>query len=238
MAIRYEMKTTNGIVTQSIIEVCEHCNEKVVDIHVSEILVKKPQDKRILKIKDKDNQDFILKTKDERSAEIEVKERERGMLDVDEKLKYRFRAERMCSESIDTILGVTQSFCYKTDNKNFLAKYSSSFHAAGEIKSTDSGSKVGVDRKGNIIRMKAIKNYDLDTRLPEADSTIKYEGGWEASWFRELSADNQKYYIDLFQNCEAFVERYGEEECKNTKVILRFRDENELRRSIEDSGCR
>ena len=66
--------------------------------------------------------------------------------------------------SIDTVAGTTSSFCYRTDNVLFLAKHSASFHDANELESTDAGRKVGVDRKGRVIRMKAEKPINIRTR--------------------------------------------------------------------------
>jgi hypothetical protein len=252
MAVRLILSKKNNIFTQSFIEICEHCGEKIDDIHLSEIIVKPKHDNRTLKIKDADNADYILKDKKERIREEEVKARKKQLLDESgEELKYGLRSEAMCSMSIDTEQGFTASFCYRTTSKKFLNKVnprdatktlSASFWADSEAKNNYTGSKVGVDRKGNIIRMKAQKLVNPKTGLILKDDSdreleIKYKDGWTQEWFRRLSSDTQKYYIELTQNCEAFIERYGDADVKSTKVFQRFRSEAELRDAISDSRC-
>ena len=161
---------SSGILTQSFSEVCEHCDEKVQDVDIADIITQKPNDPRTLKIRDKDNNLYTLKTKGVRVAEIEAKARAKDLLDASgEKLKYKIRAERMCSESIDTVNGTTASFCYRTTNTKFLDKkingtsISASFHNG--IESDVTGSKMGVDRKGNVIRLKAYKRINMTTGI-------------------------------------------------------------------------
>ena len=252
MAVRLILSKKNNIFTQSFIEVCEHCGEKINDLHVSEMLVKPKHDNRVLKIKDADNADYILKDKKTRKREEEVKARKKQLLDESgEELKYGLRSEAMCSMSIDTITGFTASFCYRTANKGFLNKrdpkdatktLSASFHASDEVETNITGSKVGVDRKGNIIRMKVQKRVNPKTGLILKDASdrelpLKYEKGFKESWFRSVSADRQKEYIHIIQNCEAFIERYGKKEVLSLNVMSQFRSEDELRAAISDSRC-
>ena len=148
--IRYSL--ING--RQTLEEVCEHCGEKVKDIHISEITTLNPKDPRKIQILGKDNktyQDVPLKEK--LVSDLTASYIREGLLDDAEakefekkkELKYGVRPEAMCSQSIDSVAGVTASFCYKSDNTNFLSKYSSSFHASSEKVSTDLGRKVGVN---------------------------------------------------------------------------------------------
>jgi len=252
MAVRLILSNKNNVFTQSFIEICEHCGEKIDDLHVSEMIVKPKHDNRTLKIKDADNVDYILKDKKTRKQEEKVKARAKQLLDESgEELKYGLRSEAMCSMSIDTEQGFTASFCYRTTNKGFLNKpnpkdtsktLSASFWDAAEIETNYTGSKVGIDRKGNVIRMKAQKLVNPKTGLILKDASdrelpIKYEKGFKESWFRALRSDTQKYYIELTQNCRAFTDRYGAEEVKSTKVMSRFRSEAELRAAIVDARC-
>ena len=151
------------------------------------------------------------------------------MLDDGEKPKYGVRPEAMCSQSIDIVTGITASFCYRTDNETFLSKtsgsttFSASFHATSEKESTDLGRKVGVDRKGNIIRLKSEKNLD------EADSAVKYHGQFQTSWFRVLSTKLQKSYLEDAQGCSRMLSTYGKEEVMSGKVMARFKTLDEFK---------
>ena len=123
-------KVING--TGSYQEICEHCGEKIQDLHVSDMAVKKESETRTIKIRDKNAQLFVLKKKKERLIESTASLLARDLIDVDElratdidagkELKYGLRAEAMCSESIDDIRGITASFCYRVDNTKFLYK--------------------------------------------------------------------------------------------------------------------
>ena len=187
-------KVING--TGSYQEICEHCGEKIQDLHVSDMAVKKESEPRTIKIRDKNAQLFVLKKKKERLIESTASLLARDLIDEDElrasdidagkELKYGLRAEAMCSESIDDIRGITASFCYRVDNTKFLNKQvvidgvtktlSQSFHDAAEIKTNVTGSKVGVDRKGRPVRLKSQKPVGIidDDRYRRISEDKKY----------------------------------------------------------------
>mgnify|MGYP003144250848 CR=1 FL=1 len=226
---------------QIIKEVCEHCGEEVQDLHISEITVKSPKDPRTIRIVGIDGvtkqlvplkADFIA---DKTGSYIA-----QGLLDEREELKYGVRPEAMCSMSIDTVAGTTSSFCYRTDNVLFLAKHSASFHDANELESTDAGRKVGVDRKGRVIRMKAEKPINIRTRKIKTkangdEEDIKYHGQFEVSWFRALRPALQKSYLETAQRCSYMVKRYGDE-VKNGSVMSRFKSADAFKTEI-DRNC-
>ena len=257
--IKYELKTTNGIVTQSFFEVCEHCSEHVRELDVVDVVVKKKDDFRILKIRKSKTPDeeILLKNMEEKLLEVTESFIRKGLLDTDEAeeafinakergsgMKYGARAEAMCSESIDTISGVTQSFCYRVaanPNEERFSKIvggktlSASFAEASKADIT--GSKMGVDRKGNVIKLKQYKNIDLETDIPEADSLIKKEGAYKADWWDAVYDARKEDYIRKMQTREAFQERYGADASKDLTVVERFRSEAELRAALSDSRC-
>jgi hypothetical protein len=228
-------------------EVCEHCGQKIIDLHISDLtFAKERSDGVTLKIRNKDNRLILLDNPQTKIMKTSASFIAKGLLDADEAVtasrdrgfKYGTRPEAMCSQSIDTVTGITSSYCYKTDHPRFLSKYSASFHTGSQVDTNSSGSKVGVDRKGNIIRMKAIKNINIATGVPEADSSIKYKGPLETVWFRRLDARTQARYIEGAQACDAFVTRYGRE-VKNMTVVARFRNALEFITAVESNkGCR
>ena len=228
--------------TETLTETCEHCEEPARTLHISEITSKAEGFNGTMTIRDKDNNNFTLKKKSARIAEITASFIRKGLLSVDEAavqkegLKYGLRAEAMCSESIDIIAGVTQSFCYRIDNSKFLAKkfsgisLSSSFHNESEILTDDTGSKVGVDRNGNVIRLKKYKRIDMETGVAEPDSAIKFKGPETVTWWRELKPVDQEYLIRGAQSIEGYVRRYGKE-VKDMTVVARYRNRDAF---IED----
>ncbi len=227
-------------------EVCEHCLEKIIDLHISDITTKNENTDWVLKMKDADNNDIVVDKPREKISKTSGSWISKGLLDDTEArtayrgkgFKYGARPEAMCSQSIDTEQGFTASFCYKTTNNNFLLKYSGSFHTGSEVETTDSGSKVGIDRKGNIIRLKSYKNIDIKTGRPEADSRIKYKGPLATAWFRALDSRTQKRYIEGAQACDAFVTRYGRE-VKDMTIVARFKTAADFVRAVEvNKGCR
>jgi len=241
---------------QIIQEKCEHCEEFIRTLHVSDIATVKDNDPRTVKIRDASNTLKTLKTKQEKIKEVTESFKRKGLLDDSEateaftkkEFKYGMRPEAMCSESVDSVTGITASFCYKTTNTKFLAKtksdgttFSASFHAANQPKGNETGSKVGLDRKGNIIRLKEIKEIDLDTgkiKLKQ-DGTEKkfYIDGWEKDWFRALTLAQQKYYFNVAAGCPRFVDTYGAAETKSGKAFQNFRNEDELRTIIVRMNC-
>tara|TARA_R100000458_G_C8266547_1_gene241557 strand:+ start:441 stop:1142 length:702 start_codon:yes stop_codon:yes gene_type:complete len=228
-------KRINGV--ESFEEVCEHCGEKVRDLHISEIIVKAKNDPRTIRVKNSSNKYEVLKDKDEYISDRRADWERKGLLDSGEKLKYKTRPESMCSESIDTETGVTSSFCYKTDNTRFLAKYSSSFHAASQLKTNITGSKVGVDRKGNIIRMRSIKNINLSTGVAEADSRVKYKGPDETLWWRKTDLRTRKTFLEAAQSCPTYIERYGKEAVYEGTVVSRYKSADEMKTDLAKNRC-
>ena len=142
----------------------------------------------------------------------------------DSKFKYGARPEAMCSQSIDTLSGVTASFCYKTTNVNFLAKYSSSYYSSTELDANVTGSKVGMDRNGKIIRLRNMKNIDILSGIPESDARIEYKGPDKTSWWRSLNATHRKDQIAKAQACAALRAAYGARIVNDMTVVDQFRD--------------
>jgi len=179
MVLRYTSQNTNDIFTQSIIELCESCNIKHSDVHVSEIITKpKHLQDFTYKIKNASNQDYTLKLESEREDEVLVERMADGMISASggttESLKYKLRSERMCSSSTNT----DEEWCFRTTNTKFLEKYSASYTDADRVTSaSDGGVKVGVGRTGIINRLQS----------ESIDEGTKYHGPWEQSWFRSLS---------------------------------------------------
>ena len=253
-------KVING--TGSYQETCEHCGERIQDLHVSDVSIKKETEARTIRIRDKNNSLFVLKKKKERLTESTASLLSRDLIDVDElqasdiesgkQLKYGLRAEAMCSESIDDVRGITASFCYRVDNTKFLSKQividgvtktlSQSFHDANELVSNITGSKVGVDRKGRPVRLKSQKAVGIidDDRYRRVDETVRYkeEQPWGVAFFAALRPETQQNYIEVMQRCDAFKSRYGEEAVKTLRVISLFRSEAELVRALDLSRCR
>ncbi len=235
--------------TQTIQEVCECCGEVTADLHIAEITVKHPNDPRDIVIKDKDNNNVTVKTKERFLSDRTASFIKEGLMDEADaiefrskkELKYGMRPDAMCSMSIDIVNGVTQSFCYKTDNSEFLRKYSSSFHDANEKESTELGTKVGVDRKGNIIRMKSEKRVDLVTRRVKLkdngdEEEIKYKGQFETRWFRELEDRTRTLYHRTILDCKTAIKEFGEREVESGKVMERFKTADDFKRYI-DRNC-
>ncbi len=227
-------------------EICEHCKSKIIDLHITDVTTINPRAGWTLKMKDKDNRDVTVRSPRDIIMQKSSSYISKGLLDETEAneaftkkaFKYGTRPEAMCSQSIDTVTGITSSFCYKTDHPRFLAKYSSSFHTGSQVDTNSSGSKVGVDRKGNIIRMKAIKNINIATGIAEADSDIKYKGPLDTVWFRRLDDRTQQRYIEGAQACDAYVARYGRE-VKDMTVVARYRNALEFIAAVElNRGCR
>ena len=233
-------------------EVCEHCGEKVRDIHVSEITVKSDNDPRLITIKDKDDNDVTTKKITDKIIEVSESYKRRGLLDTDEAtaafssggFKYGTRPEAMCSESIDLINDVTQSFCYRvaaTPNAVFATKIVggrtlSASLALAELTDT-TGSRMGVDRKGNVIKMSSYKRVAMDTGIAEADANVKYKGPQATAWFRALRSGDQKYLIVGAQTLLAYLRRYGSE-VKDMTVVARYRNRAEMITDINRNGGR
>jgi hypothetical protein len=236
---------------ETITEVCEHCGEVARTLHVSDITAKSERWTGEIKMKDASNADFTLKTKRQRIAEVTESFIRKGLLDEVEAaeqkqgLKYGLRAESMCSESIDTVNNVTQSFCYRVAENPTNSRFakvvggkSLSASFADAPPSDTTGSRMGVDRKGNVIKLKEYKKIDMRTGIAEADSLKKYKGAHKTDWFRAVRPAQQKEYIEWMQQCEEFQERYGRDEVKRLTVVNRFRNEDELSAALTSARCR
>ncbi len=224
--------------TETFEEVCEHCGEVSRTLHISDIITKKKNDPRALVVKDRNGRDKVVEGKEEYINNRRDDWERKGLLDQGEVPKYRTRPESLCSESIDTVAGTTSSFCYRVTNDRFLTKFSSSFHDSNEVDTNATGSKVGIDRNGNVIRMRAIKNIDMDTGIPEADSNIKYKGPLETTWFRKASSSDQARYIKGAQACRPYVNLYGKE-VENMTVVARYKDAKSFIAAVSiNKGCK
>ena len=257
MAIRMIFSGSQQIIE----EVCEHCGEKVRDVHISDIVVKAPNDPRTLSIRNIDNERVRVKTIEKKISDVTESFIRKQLLDETEareafrskKLKYGVRPEAMCSESIDIDARVTQSFCYRVEENPERAIFktkivggrSLSASLARAEKSDTTGSRMGIDRKGNVIKMNRYKNLRLDKRIGEEevekdDRGIEKErkkGAFETTWFEELSDRDKESVIDTSQRCEAYIRRYGEE-VKTMKVVARYRSISEWKDDIISHGCR
>ena len=223
-------------------EVCVICGEDANTLHIAEVAVKPDLDNRVLVIKDRNDNNQTMKKKRERLNEQTASFIAQGRMDSTDatefrtkgELKFGMKPEALCSMSIDTITGVTRSFCYRTDNAKFLAKtfsgtnLSSSFHAASQVIHTPVGKKVGVDRKGNIIRMKAEKKINMISKVVHEEvEKFDYKGPIATGWFRALRETDQTYLIEGSQAVAAYVERYGIL-VKDMSVVARYRSRAEF----------
>ena len=242
-------------------EVCEHCGEKVRDIHISEITAKAPNDPRTMRMRNSDNQLFRMQTKKEKIIAVSESFKRKQLLDdveaaeafTKEAFKYGLRPEAMCSESIDIDAEVTQSFCYRvesdTDNVRFqkvVGGRSLSASLASANKSDTTGSRMGVDRKGNVIKMNRYKNLRLDKRIGEEEIETdargaeieRKKGAFETSWFEALNDAQKERVISATQKCERLAERFPEE-VKSMKIVARAKNIIEFDREyIQAFGCR
>ena len=242
-------------------EVCEHCGEKVRDIHISEITAKAPNDPRTIRMRNSDNDLFLMQTKKEKIIAVSESFKRKQLLDdveaaqafTKEAFKYGLRPEAMCSESIDLDANVTQSFCYRVESDTNNAKFqkvvggrSLSASLASANKSDTTGSRMGVDRKGNVIKMNRYKNLRLDKRIGEEEvekdsdgrEIERKKGPFKTSWFAALRTEDQERVIRSTQNCRRLVDTYGEE-VKTMEIVARARDLLDFDRNyIQAAGCR
>ena len=121
------MRVTFSGSQQIIEELCEHCNEFVNEIHISEITTKRETDPRTIRISSSDAV-IEVKPKSDRIEEIKKERFNAKMLTssvddegaaVTESLKYELRSEKMCSSSANE---EDAEFCYRTENTKFLQK--------------------------------------------------------------------------------------------------------------------
>jgi hypothetical protein len=256
------MRATFSGSQQIITEVCEHCGEKIRDLHISEIAFTAEDDPRTIQIRDVDNNIFELKKKRQRISELSESFKRKQLLDDTEAqeafqkktFKYGLRAEAMCSESIDIDAGVTQSFCYRVEAnpdaqvfQKVVGGRTLSASLARSAKSDVTGSRMGVDRKGNVIKMNRYKNLRMDRPLGKEEvekdasdrEVERKKGAFRTSWFEQLRDDEtRKRVIIATQNCERLVERFPDE-VKTMEIVARARNLEEFDREyIQAFGCR
>ena len=211
-------------------EYCDRCGEYVRSIHISEITTKPDNDSRTITILDAFGTASILKTPLDKLAAISSSFISRNLLSGNEafqarttqKLAHGWRPQMMCTESIDIISGVTQSYCGNTTLPIFKTAVlngttiGNDFTNAGEF--TDaSGSKVGVDRFGVIVRLKSAKE------LPEADASIVYKGPFQTNWWKTFAtaAERAQYTSDA-QSCSTLISTYGQAAVDDMTVVSNF----------------
>jgi len=186
---------------EKIEEVCEHCEDKVRDVHISDLAVKVDGDGRTINVKNAANKNIELKERKEKILEVKRAAATKSLIDLEDEaggdftsdLKYQLRAEAMCSESIeiDGATFVTRSYCYKPTEKRvedkviggvtLKAKWAAASEKSGS--GAQKGSKRGIDRKGNIIYFKGEREVNADTGRWEE---VKIEYPWSVKWVREL----------------------------------------------------
>jgi len=239
-------------------EVCEHCGDPIRQLHISDIATVKDNEIRTVSIRNADEELFQLKTRREKIKEVTESFKRKQLLDDTEAeeafqkkaFKHGMRPEAMCSESIDPISGVTQSYCHKLTRTKVLNKvrsdgttFSASFSRATASRA---GIRVGMDRKGNPIRMKEIKEIDMDTGRvkkiindagQEVEKPSKKLGAFEKGWWNELSPDEQDIFFKLTITCERFVDTYGKDAVFHGKAITQFESKSELQDQLEFFGC-
>ena len=184
---------------QVIEELCECCGEPLVGtVHVSEITAKHFKDERAVTIKDASNADFILKKKSDRIKDIQKERLAAGMLTasivretpVTESLRYGLRSEKMCSSSN----GASTEFCYRVVNDAATASFKRSKRAEEfKLKFKDNfrekeddtlgGLKVGMDRKGNPIRIIS-ESFNDELNVPQE----RWFGAYKKQWYRDLDS--------------------------------------------------
>jgi len=215
---------------QLIKEYCDRCGELIRNIHISEITTKNENDPRAITILDAAGTGSTLKTPLDKLSEVSASFIARNLLTAHEafqarttkKLAHGWRPQMMCTESIDIVSGVTQSYCgnvnlpvFKTATLNGTT-IGEDFANADEY--TDmSGSKVGVDRFGVIVRLKSSK------KLPEANSAVVYKGPFLTTWWRVHAtvAERAQYTLDA-RGCTALINTYGQASVDDMTVVSNF----------------
>ncbi len=204
--IRY--KIINGV--QTIQEICEHCEEVVGDIHVSEIITKKKGDGRILKVENADRILEPVKTKDEKIKEVKARASSSGKLDDSgQELKYGLRAEGFCSQSIDKATNVTSSYCYRVTHPKVTAKFGSLFSDATDY--NISGSKKGIRRIKPGESNTSVHLVERIQSEEQSDGSVKYEYPWTVEWVRELGRGTEEEEAILYyeNSCSAMRGQAG-----------------------------
>jgi len=215
---------------QIIKEYCDRCGEYVRSIHISEITTKKENDPRVIQVLDAAGTASILKTPLDKLGEVSASFISRNLLIGNEafrarttkKLAHGWRPQMMCTESIDIVGGVTQSYCGNTSLPIFKTAplngviVGNDFANALEYADI-SGSKRGVDRHGVIVRMKSEKG------LKEADSAIVYKGPFLTTWWRTFAtvAERAQYTLDA-RGCSTLIQTYGQAAVDDMTVVSNF----------------
>ena len=221
---------------QTFKEYCDRCGERIRAIHISDITTKPDNDPRVVQILDVDDNNLTLKTPIEKLNEVSASFISRNLLTAAEatnikkqinqskpgKLAHGWRPQMMCTESIDIISGVTQSYCGNVNLPAFktviLNNVAIGDDFDNEIAYQDaSGSKVGADRFGNIIRLKSAKG------LEEADSAIVYKGPFLTTWWKDYAtpAERAQWTADA-QSCSALIAAYGQPAVDDMTVVSNF----------------
>ena len=215
---------------QNIKEYCDRCGEYVRGIHISEITTKKENDPRSITILDAAGTASILKKPLDKLGEVSASYIARNLLVGNEafqarttkKLAHGWRPQMMCTESIDLVSGVTQSYCGNTSLPIFKTAVlnnttiGNDFSDAIEYQNA-SGSKVGVDRFGTIVRLKSAKG------LTEADSAVVYKGPFLTTWWRvHTTAALQAQYTSDAQACSTLISTYGQAAVDDMTVVSNF----------------
>ena len=211
-------------------EYCDRCGEYVRAIHVSEITTKPDNELRVSQILDANGTGSTLKTPLGKLREITASFISRNLLTGNEafqarttkKLAHGWRPQMMCTESIDIISGVTQSYCGNTSLPVFktavLNNTTIGNDFADAIEYTDiSGSKVGVDRFGVIVRLKSKK------KLPELNTAVVYKGPFLTNWWLTFAtvAERAQYTLDA-RGCTTLINTYGQAAVDDMTVVNNF----------------
>ena len=229
--------TLSSAGSQSITEVCETCEEHIRGLHVSEITTKHPFETGVVKIRDASNTLIVVKSKAEWVSSKSASYIRQGLLTPAEatkalasgKLYHGVRPQAMCSQSIDTAGGTTQSYCYRTLHPKFLAKYSASFHTASE-QYNSTGSLVGMDRNGVIVRTIGEKPFGA------AEVNTSFKGPDVKDWWKALSVSARNTYICKAQSCQNYINVYGTA-VKDMSVAGTFTTEASFSADLTKYGC-
>tara|TARA_R110000744_G_scaffold308439_3_gene416513 strand:+ start:2589 stop:3308 length:720 start_codon:yes stop_codon:yes gene_type:complete len=211
-------------------EYCDRCGELVRTLHISDITTRHDHDLRTITIIDADDANLTLKPPSEKLAEITASFISRNLLTSHEafqarstkKLAHGWRPQMMCTESIDIIGGVTQSYCGNTSLPIFKTAVLNSTTIGNDFADAlpyqdYSGSKVGVDRFGVIVRLKSKKE------LPEANSAVIYKGPFLTNWWLTFAtvAERAQYTLDA-RGCTTLINTYGQAAVDDMTVVSNF----------------
>jgi len=215
---------------QIIKEYCDRCLQLVRTLHISEVTTRNKFDLRTITITDAADNQLTLKDPQGKLAEVSASFISRNLLNgneafaarTSETLAHGWRPQMMCTESIDIVGGLTQSYCGNTSLPIFKTTVlnnttiGNTFTNALEYADI-SGSKRGVDRNGVIVRMKSEKG------LTEADSAIVYRGPFLTTWWRVHAtvAQRAQYTLDA-RGCTTLIQAYGQAAVDDMTVVSNF----------------